>query len=155
MARIDDILAIEDGTAFAIALSDFVFGMTGGEGIAGLSEAETTAYVVDGLEREVNNGGFSQFYFNSAGDQARETVEALRRIGAGRMAALVERANGAFGADGPSPDREARWQQLEALGDTASELWSELDDSFYEYPDDLTGLMRAYVAAHREGFRPA
>lgn len=153
-SRIDDILAIEDPTTFAIALSNLVYGREGPEGLSGLTEAEQTVYCIDGLEREVNNGGFSQFFFNSAGDQARETVAALRRIGASYTAELVERAMAPFGPAGPSADRDERGEQLDRIGDSADALWSELDDAFYEYKDDLTGLLRSYVSARRDQFPP-
>src|SRR5687768_790603 len=103
--RIDEILTIEDPTEFAIALSDHVFGRPGPEGFSGLTEAEQTVYCIAGLERDVNNGGFAQFFLNSSGDQA-----------------------------------------------SAASLWSELDDAFYEYRDDLTGLLRTYVRSTRDQF---
>ena len=46
-----------------------------------------------GVEAEVNNGGFSQFYINSAGDNALETPAALREIGAERIAGVVLRVD--------------------------------------------------------------
>jgi hypothetical protein len=150
--RIDEILAIEDPTEFAIALSNLVYGREGPPGLSGLTEAEQTVYCIDGLEREVNNGGFSQFFFNAAGDQARETVAALRRVGASHTADLVERAMAPFGPAGPSPDRDERSEQLDRIGDSADSLWSELDDAFYEYKDDLTGLLRSYVRSRRDQF---
>src|SRR5918997_2616489 len=113
--RIDEILAIEDPTQFAIALSDHVFGRPGEDGLSGLTEAEQTVYCIAGLERDVNNGGFAQFFFNSAGDQARETVAALRRISAAHTAGLLERAMTPFGSAGPSRDYQERRQQLRQL----------------------------------------
>jgi hypothetical protein len=151
--RIDEILAIEDPTQFAIALSDHVYSREGPPGLSGLTEAEQTVYCIDGLEREVNNGGFAQFFLNSAGDQARETVAALRRIGADHTAHLLERAMEPFGGAGPSADRDARAGQLARIGKSADSLWRELDDAFYEYKDDLTGLLRSYVRGKRDQFQ--
>ena len=151
--RIDAILAIEDPTAFAIALGNHIYQLDGEGDFAGLSEAEQTVYCIDGLERDVNNGGFSQFYLNSSGDQAVETVAALERIGATRMAALVRDANAAFGPSGPARDRDERGTQLLALGDAADAHWQALSAKFWDYPDDLTALVRAYVSAHRGEFR--
>lgn len=149
---IDEILAIADPTRFAIALSNHVYGREGPGGFAGLSEAEQTVYCIDGLEREVNNGGFAQFFLNSAGDQSRETVAALRRVGAEHTARLVERAMAPFGPEGPSPNPDERAAQLERIGDGAAALWYELDDAFFEYKDDLTGLLRSYVRSRRDQF---
>lgn len=151
-SRIDEILAIEDGTQFAIALSNHVYGRQGPSGLSGLTEAEQTVFCVDGLEREVNNGGFSQFFINSSGEYASETVAALRRIGADHTAGLVERAMEPFGPGGPSRDWEERGKQLDEVQKSADSLWMELADAFYEYQDDLTGLMRSYVSARRDQF---
>jgi hypothetical protein len=43
---------------------------------------------------------------------------------------------------------------MDELPESAAEQWMILDDEFYTYPDDLTTLMRRYVEAHREEFRP-
>jgi hypothetical protein len=40
------------------------------------------------------------------------------------------------------------------MGDDAFAAFERLDDRFYEYPDDLTQLMRADVSAHRADFHP-
>ena len=151
--RVDAILAIEHPTEFAIALSDHIYQLDVPGGFASLSEAEQTVYCVDGLEREVNNGGFSQFYVNSAGDQAHETLAALERIGAHQMAALVREANACFGPAGPSSDPDTRATQMDAIGSSAEERWRTLSEQFFGYPDDLTSLMRAFVSAHRADIR--
>ena len=151
--RVDAILAIEHPTKFAIALSDHIYQLDVPGGFAALSEAEQTVYCVDGIEREVNNGGFSQFYVNSAGDQAHETLAALERIGAHQMAALLREANACFGPTGPSPDPETRARQMDAIGEQAEERWQALSERFFAYPDDLTTLMRAYVTSHRAEIR--
>lgn len=100
------------------------------------------------LEADVNNGGFDQYYLNSAGDHAWFAPEALRAIGAERTAALVEQANAAFGPGGPSPDREVRLRTHEEVAARARALWDDLDRAFYTYEDDLTTLLRAYVERH-------
>ena len=153
MATIDDVLAKEDGTAFAIALSDLVFPRYDRDGFASLTPAERVAYCVDALEREVNNGGFEQFFWNSSGDTAHETVEALEAIGAGQAAQMVREAMACFPGGAVAASRDNREQALQSIGEAAREKWQALDGRFYEYPDDLTGLMRRYVERNRAGFR--
>jgi hypothetical protein len=48
--------------------------------------------VVEGLEAEVNNGGFDQYFFKSAGDEAVAAIAALIAIGATKIAALLSYA---------------------------------------------------------------
>jgi uncharacterized protein DUF4375 len=115
-----------------------------------LTEPERTFVSIWTLEADVNNGGFDQYYLNSAGDHAHDAPRALRAIGAAAMAAVVEEANAVFGDDGPPADRDARLRALDALGPDAQERWNALDDRFYEYPDNLTACLYAYVQANRD-----
>jgi hypothetical protein len=108
---------------------------------------------VDALEREANNGGFDQFFANSSGDTAQETVKALETIGARAAADIVRRAIATFPGGAPAADREERLDQLDAAGEEREGLWDALDQEFYSYPDDLAALMRRYVQAHRAEFR--
>ena len=50
-------------------------------GFDSLCPAEQVFICIDQLEREVNNGGFHQFFWNSAGDNTPETLAALEQIG--------------------------------------------------------------------------
>jgi hypothetical protein len=102
------------------------------------------------LESEVNNGGFHQFYFNSTGDIANFTPDALKAIGAINAMKLVLEANGLFPNGHPAEDQMARRAQLEAIGkNDGKDLFDQLDDKFYSYPDNLTELLYDYVILHR------
>jgi uncharacterized protein DUF4375 len=151
---VDKALALADDTEFAIELSNLVFYREAAIGFAKLTEAERTAFMVDQLEREVNNGGFAQFFLNSSGDHAAETPMALRAIGAAQMARIVEEALAPFGRAGPSRDTTTRSEQIEALGEAAEDVWSTCDSKFYEYPDNLAAQLRGYVAARQQEFGP-
>lgn len=153
MASIDEVLAQQDPTTFAIALSDLVFPRCDRDGFDALSLAERVAYCVDALEREVNNGGFHQFFMNSSGDTTAETAAALQAIVAAAAGTLLARAVVAFPGGQPPKDREQRVKILEGVSEETRETWLALDDEFYTYPDDLTALMRRFVELHRGEFR--
>jgi hypothetical protein len=148
---IDDILRLSDPTAFAIGLSNLVFPRCQRDGFQALTAAERVVYCVDELEREVNNGGFDQFFFNSSGDVAEDTVAALEAISAQKAASIVRRAMARLPGGTAPRDRNQR-QQVMAQ---ASANWEDLDEEYYSYPDDLTALLRAYVEQHRGEFRPS
>jgi len=101
------------------------------------------------LEGEVNNGGFDQYYFNTSGDWAFDTPNALLAIGATHTAAIVDRGNALFGDSGPSPDSATRQNQLDGLSESAQNQLNSLDDEFYRYTDDLSALLAAYLATHK------
>ena len=153
MATIGDVLAKEDGTQFAIALSDLVFPRYDRDGFAALTSAERVAYCVDALEREIANGGFDQYFWNSSGDTAHETLAALLEIGAAGAAALLREAIAAFPAGKVPANREERQKVHQSLPQSAREKWHELDGRFDGYPDDLSTLMRGYAGAHAAEFR--
>lgn len=143
-----EILAISDDTEFAIAMSDLVFAREQAVGYAALTPAERVVFCLDALEREINNGGFQQFFENSSGDHAFDTVESLQTLGANQMAALVRDAIAVFPGGRPAADRGERQDQLDRLDQRATSRWGELDDAFYQYPDNLVALERRYVQQH-------
>lgn len=110
-------------------------------GFDALDHLDQLLVVIWGLEADVNNGGFDQYYFNSYGDQAKRVPSALRQIGANRMAELVELANAAFGSEGPPEDRGARQAQLEEIREVAASVWEPLEQEFWLYPDDIPRLL--------------
>lgn len=127
------------GEAFEDACSRFT-----GDNFESLAERDQILVTIWGLEADVNNGGFDQYYFNSSGDQAWFAPTALRRIGATRMASIVERANAKFGKAGPPTDSNERQSALFEITDSDEDTWDGLDREFYDYPDDITALLIAH-----------
>jgi hypothetical protein len=103
--------------------------------------------IVWSLQGEVGNGGFDQFYFNSSGDYAAETVEVLERIGAHRTAALVAEGNRLFPTQPPPKQREQRIAELDCFTDSATDAWDRLEREFYSDPDGLDDLLLAYLVS--------
>jgi hypothetical protein len=112
-----------------------------GDNFDKLSVRDQILVSIWGLEADVNNGGFDQYYFNSSGDQAWFAPMALNSIGAHRMAAIVERANAQFGSSGPAPNRDERQSALFRIVEVNERVWEQLDREFYEYPNDIAGLL--------------
>jgi len=57
------------------------------------NKSQQAIFVIWELETEVNNGGFNQYYFNSSGQYAKLTPNALQLVGAKQFADLMSRAN--------------------------------------------------------------
>ena len=64
-----------------------------------LSREEITVPAVRALDREVNNGGYYQFFCNSSKQFAPEIVQSLFSIGCRRTARITQRAINALRAD--------------------------------------------------------
>ena len=114
-------------------------------GFDALTPDEQLLIVIWGLEADVNNGGFHQYYFNSYGDFARHAARMLREIGASRMAEIVDEANAVFGPGGPPEDRDERQEALEAIDEDS---WEHLDSRFWAYPDDVRELLGKHLRAN-------
>lgn len=99
--------------------------------------------LVDGLEAEINNGGFDQFFFNSAGDYTEETIQALIKIGALHTADIVKKAAAKFPGGMPPKERDDRQELLEDISPD-SDAFENFDEEFLAYEDDLASLLSCY-----------
>ncbi|HEX7901412.1 MAG TPA: DMP19 family protein [Planctomycetota bacterium] len=124
-----------------------------GEG-APLSPAERVVYCAYFLDAEVHNGGFDQFFFNSQGNLAAETLDALRAIGAPKSAGFLRQACDAFAPEEPSPDRDVRWTQMDRVPKELREGWHALDTLYYDCGERVPELVYAYIEAHPNEFPP-
>ena len=103
------------------------------------------AYCLHQLEAEVNNGGFHQFFSNSAGEYVRETIDALTQIGAHKTRELLERAV-AICFPGGYPDNATDYESLVADFDAVADSVEPLDQEFFGYAEPLADLVNEYLA---------
>jgi hypothetical protein len=104
------------------------------------------------LEREINNGGFNQYFFNSSGDFAHKTVQSLQTIGANKTADILQKAIDQFPNSNVPEDRTERQEILEQIQETADVVWEDLDQKFFSYEDDLNTLNIEFVRKNRDKF---
>ncbi len=131
-------------------VTERIFARASKLGFEKLSRQEQNVAAVWGLEADVNNGGFDQYFFNASSDLAATAPDALREIGAPDAAAIVDEAVDAFGSDGPASEQTERQQQLERLEPLAKRRWAELDQRFRLCGDDITALLKVYVNANAD-----
>jgi len=104
------------------------------------------------LEREVNNGGFSQYFSNSSGNYTKETLDALNIIGSKIFLKIFEEAINKF-PNGIVPNNIDERQNIILKIDENNELWEELDSEFYNYEEDIYILMIEYIKNNINEFR--
>ncbi len=121
-------------------------------GYDSLTEAENVFGCVNGLNIEVYNGGFDQYFYNSAGDFAQDAPAAFGAIGADHTAGIISKACSVFPDGKPPRDWEERQLLLLDIGEEAEQLLDELDDEFYAYKDDLSQLLVEYIRKHKDDF---
>lgn len=104
---------------------------------------------------EVNNGGMDQYFHNSSGEFAGETVADLQLIGAPKTAELIERGCKLFPEGKPAKDTELRRKQMAEFSREQLSVLQELSDPFYARNEDLNALLRAYwKEQHRKERQP-
>lgn len=115
-------------------------------GFASLTEKEQATYTIWKLEAEINNGGFHQYFWNSAGDHAAIALKSLNNIGANKTASLLQKAiDIAFNGKLPE-SRLDRQNQLEIDEDSKMDRLGELDSEFFEYSENFYKMLDDYMA---------
>jgi Domain of unknown function (DUF4375) len=151
--NLEQVLKYEDQTDSIIELDNFICELCEwGESIQELTEAQKQFYYNQNLEREVNTGGFEEYFANSTGDFAHETILSLKAIGANHTADILQSAIDQFPGKQVPKGSDARNELMQKLGEAATERWAALDESFFEYKDDLNSLNLEFVKKHRAEF---
>ena len=121
-----------------------------GEGA--LSVAERDVLVIEALEREVNNGGYHQFFLNSSREYAGEAVPALTRIGCHRTAAITQRALAAL-APGTPLTPEGLEEEMLREDEARDAQLDACDQAYYAAEEDIAAALFAYLQANRDDLR--
>ena len=84
---LDKLLASDDINSSIIELDNYIGDLCSyGDEMDKLTEQQKQFYYNQCLEREINNGGFNQYFRNSSGDFSQKTIQSLRTIGANKTA---------------------------------------------------------------------
>jgi len=117
------------------------------EGAQSLTTEERIVLAVEALEREVNNGGYDQFFVNSSREFAPIIVGALQRIGCKKTANITQQAIEALGIS------DLRSDAIEAVICTRDEKraakLSRCDDSYYKSTEPIAERLFAFIKANR------
>ena len=124
-----------------------------GKNFDALTEPQKKFSFCQWFEQEVNNGGFWQYFFNSSGNFAHQTVDSLKIIEAKTTADMLQKAIDQFPNKKVPNTYDERMDIFEQIDDTTFEIWEELTQKFYKNPpDDLTTLNFEYIKQNRVNF---
>jgi hypothetical protein len=117
-----------------------------------LSNEELTILAIEALEREVNNGGYGQFFANSSRKYAPIVVDALRRVGCPRTSEITR---GALNIVQRTPMTNAEieagtWEENEERQDALGEC----DALYFERPENIEESLFAFIKANRAKIEP-
>lgn len=110
-------------------------------------------YVTWGVEAEVNNGGFNQYYWNSSGQFAEEAVAAFEFFSAHKHAGLMREANRIRAEEKAEVEKFKDKGTIEAFSESydVSRL-GPLDERFYELDENLSALRVAKIRSEPLSF---
>jgi hypothetical protein len=118
-----------------------------------LTLCEKDIVYIEEFEREVNNGGFSQYFQNDSGNYTEETVNAFKAIGSKIFLNILENAINKFPNSLVPKNNDERNEVLMELESNNENLWTELDNKFYEYEEDIYELLIEYIKKNINDFR--
>ena len=150
---LEKLLSTDDINDSIIELDNYIGDLCSyGDEMDKLTEQQKQFYYNQCLEREINNGGFNQYFFNSSGDFAHKTVQSLQTIGANKTADILQKAIDQFPNSNVPEDRTERQEILEQIQETANVVWEDLDQKFFIYEDDLNMLNIEFVRKNKDKF---
>lgn len=139
--------------SIVLAFEQAIQQTTDRDGLSRLNEAELTILAVEALEREVNNGGYHQFFLNTP-EYAPFVVAALKRIGCPKTADISALGISLLGLHQPFTVA-----QVEAAldGDPDGRLIEVLidrcDGPYYDSGEPIADRLFAFISTHRDSIR--
>ena len=116
-------------------------------GMQSVTDEERIVLAVEALEREVNNGGYDQFFVNSSREFAPIIVDALRRIGCKKTATITQKAVKALGTSELTPE------SIEAvISGTDEDRLAKLnrcDDSYYMSGEPIAERLFTFIKKNK------
>jgi hypothetical protein len=122
-------------------------------GVDALNVSQRRYQAVLAFDAEVNNGGLSQYFFNSSGDEWQAALAGLEAMESKERLAILREAIEKFGPTGPSTDRRERMVQLSKLARGDEAVFDGLDSRYYKSSEVVAVLATRYVLKYREAFR--
>ena len=115
------------------------------------TNTEHVVLAVEALEREVNNGGYDQFFANSSRQFAPTIVDSLRRIGCMKAASITQKAIKALGVS------DLTVQAIDTAMATDDEQrlkkFAQCDDAYYKNAEPIAERLFAFIKANKAGIR--
>lgn len=158
--RLDaSLLASIPDAEIEIAIVDYVLTKVDGryehevEIVSKLPAGIRALYVTWGVEAEVHNGGFNQYYWNSSGRFAEQAVAAFEFFSAHEHADLMREANRIRAKENAEIEKLKEKGTLDAFSQSyeVSEL-GPLDERFYKLDQSLSVLRVAKIRAEPSFF---
>lgn len=138
---VDELLSLDRDyriDSLIVAIEEAIQQKAARTGLGSLSAEERIVLAVEALEREVNNGGYSQFFLNDSKEHAGVIVNSLIRIACPQTAEITETALAA---------------SLLVDDEEREEQWSRCDSLYYEGREDIADQLFEFIRANKDSIR--
>ncbi len=116
-----------------------------------LTDEERSVLAVEALEREVNNGGYHQFFTNSSREFAATIVDSLQRIGCKKTANISQNAIRALGV--PDLTTEAIDTVMASDDEQRLARLKRYDHAYYKNTEPIAERLFEFIKANKAGIR--
>jgi hypothetical protein len=113
-----------------------------------LTPQERLVLAIEALEREVNNGGYAQFFANSSNEYVDVVAEALDSIGCVGTASITRQALDALGVDAPTAEAVA--DAIDSADDDVQEALSSCDAHYFASGEAIADRLFEWIGANQE-----
>jgi hypothetical protein len=153
---VDELIALASEyriDSLVLAFEQALYQRTDRPELTDLNEAELAILAVESMEREVNNGGYHQFFLNTP-EYAPFLVAALERIGCPNTAEISRAAIALIGLREPftRSDVEAALAR-DPQGELVEKLIDQCDGRYYDSGESIENRLFAYIQAKRGSIR--
>lgn len=139
--------------SIVLAFEQAIQATTNRDRLSELSDGELTILAVEALEREVNNGGYHQFFLNTP-EYAPHIVAALRRIGCTRTADISALSISLIGLRHPLTTEQVETALEDDPDGTLIEiLIDKCDGPYYDSGEPIADRLFAYIRDNRGSIR--
>ena len=139
---VDELLGMEDEYRIDSLVLAFEEALQAQADTRKLTNEEWIVLAVEALEREVNNGGYSQFFENTP-EYLPIILDSLDRIGHTEAKAVTADAIGYLGPDGPTP---------EGISEEIFESLNGCDERYFSSVGDLSAPLFTFIKNNRDKY---
>lgn len=109
-------------------------------GFEDLTPIEKNSFMVGKLLQELNNGGFDQYFLNTEGKYANDTVYFLESIGENSISRILDEGNSIFKAIIPDDYKMEEFEKLDIKVYNLSSLdYDILYEKYVKYLEEMLG----------------
>jgi hypothetical protein len=113
----------------------------------GMSEEEFVVLAIEAMQKEINSGGWSQFFGNTSREFTPIMVRALQRIGCPKTAEIAQKAVNILERAPYTEDKIGNFSWDE--NEERKEALNECDQLYFQRPENIEESLFAFINANR------